>query len=354
MRRFTPSLVIAAAILTLGVGSAAQAGTAMFQASFIVHAFGNDVTTGANSPFNTSVFTPMPLGTTGCAPYYGPYSASYHHCLPVSQRGQSATGTGLISVATTGTGPAPIALPQSAFGVTTMGFWPINVPTEYYTTYATFVNAAGSFFAGGGPTTYSFTSSISGTTQGRWVIQPGPNRFGGKLGLLGRLGAWWVFDYGGVSLTGHWTPDTGHWNPFTGRSSWNMIKAMGRGSGDPDHTYTNTGMFYNLARTQTITYTAIGRGTHWTTGSVTVSVPLGTWMTIFRRAGHDTTTPGGARNIQLVTPALTHWIGTGSVPNNFTGHIGVLTLQVPEPHAVLLLAAGAGALLLLRRSSRRW
>jgi hypothetical protein len=217
------------------------------------------------------------------------------------------------------------------------------------------VNDAGSFFESGGPTTYSFTSSISGTIQGRWMIQPGPNRFGGKLGLLGVLGAWWLFNHDGVSLSGHWAPDTGHWVPFrfTGRSSWNMIKAMGRGSDDPDHTYTNTGMFYNHPRTQTITYTAIGRGTLWTTGAVTVSVQLGNWTSILHRAGHDTTTPGGMRNIQLVTPALTHWIGTGGQPNYSSGHIGILTLQVPEPHAVLLLAAGAGALVVLRRVSRR-
>jgi hypothetical protein len=347
MRWLSRSLIFAATILTLGVGSGARAGTAMFQASFLVHAFGNDVTSGASYPSNTSVFTPMPLGTTGCASHSG-------SCPPNSQRGRPATGAGVISVATTGTGPAAIALPQSAFGVTTQGFWPIN-PHSYYTTYATFVNGAGSFFENGGPTTYSFTSSVSGTAQGRWAIQPGPNRFGGKLGLLGVLGARWVFDYAGSSSTGSWAPDTAHWTPymFSGRSSWNMIKAMGRGPDDPDHTYTNTGMFYNIYRTQTITYTAIGRGTLWTTGSVTVSVPLGTCVTIFHRAGHDTSTPGGVRNIQLVTPTLTHWIGTGSPTDNFTGHIGVLTLQVPEPHGLFLLAVGVGALVVLRRASRR-
>ena len=138
-----------------------------------------------------------------------------------------------------------------------------------------------------------------------------------------------------------------------------MIKAMGRGSDDPDHTYTNTGMFYNLARTQTITYTAIGRGTLWTTGSVTVSVPLGTWVTIFRRAGHDTTTPGGVRNIQLVTPTLTHWARGHGRPFNHTGHIAILRIQlVPEPGGLAMIAAGVCALALLHRafhgsSSRR-
>jgi hypothetical protein len=354
MRWLNPSLAVAATILILGVGPGAHAAPAMFQASFIMHAWGNDVTTGASYPFNTSVFIPMPQGTTGCAPYY-PYSSSYHPCLPASQRGKSATGTGSISVATTGTGPAPIALPQSAFGVSTQGFWPFNFPISYYTTYATFANDAGSFFKSGGPTTYSFTSSISGTTRGRWVIQPGPNRFGGKLGLLGVLGARWVVSHFHSSSAAHWSPDTFHWTPymFSGRSSWNMIKAMGRGPDDPDHTYTNTGMFYNIYRTQTITYTAIGRGTLWTTGAVTVSVPLGAWVTIIRRAGHDTSTPGGVRNIQLVTPALIHWIGTRGQYDGFEGHIGILTLHVPEPHAVLLLAVGAGALVVLRRVSRR-
>jgi hypothetical protein len=40
--------------------------------------------------------------------------------------------------------------------------------------------------------------------------------------------------------------------------------------------------------------------------------------------------------------------------NNRTGHIGILTIQVPEPGAMLLLAAGVGVLVVLRRVSRRW
>jgi hypothetical protein len=73
---------------------------------------------------------------------------------------------------------------------------------------------------------------------------------------------------------------------------------------------------------------------------------------IMHAFGNDTTTTGGARNLQLVTPALTHWIGPGF--QDHTGHIGILRLQiVPEPGALLLLAAGAGALALLRRGSRR-
>jgi hypothetical protein len=65
------------------------------------------------------------------------------------------------------------------------------------------------------------------------------------------------------------------------------------------------------------------------------------------------------RNIQLVTPTLTHWkLGHGR-PFNHTGHIAILKIQlVPEPSSLALFAAGAGALLLLHRvfhgsSSRR-
>jgi hypothetical protein len=58
------------------------------------------------------------------------------------------------------------------------------------------------------------------------------------------------------------------------------------------------------------------------------------------------------RNIQLVTPALTHWQGV--FVNSHTGHIGILKLQiVPEPSAVAMLAVGAGVLALLYRVSRR-
>ena len=80
MRAHTPSLVIAAAILTLGVGSGAQAGTAMFQASFIVHAFGKIGTTGTEAPSGT--FTAIPLGydCSGSVNGSTPMMPSYPRC----------------------------------------------------------------------------------------------------------------------------------------------------------------------------------------------------------------------------------------------------------------------------------
>ena len=65
------------------------------------------------------------------------------------------------------------------------------------------------------------------------------------------------------------------------------------------------------------------------------------------------------RNIQLVTPTLTHWKRGHGRPFNHTGHIAVLKIQlVPEPSGLAMLAAGAGVLLLLHgvfhgSSSRR-
>ena len=67
------------------------------------------------------------------------------------------------------------------------------------------------------------------------------------------------------------------------------------------------------------------------------------------RSGYDNRTPGGAGTIQMVTPRLTHW-ATGA----HWGDIAVLRLQfAPEPGSWLLLAAGAGALAVLRRVRRQ-
>ena len=299
----------------------AWAGTALYDASFIIHAFGNDT-----------------LG--------------YVAQIPVQR---AATGSGTIGVTATGTGPAPVALPQSAFGVTASAYWPIYPPTTFYISYATFANNAGSFFAGGGPAAGKGTVSHKGNGNrlGSWFIREGENAFGGTLELLGKQGAFAHFQ---IKTSAPTVPLPGI---FTGTSSWNIIKALGRSQMDPLNPYTNTGVFTNKSGSAMTTYTMFGTGTPWTTGTVTVYATAGSFTTSFRRSGYDTTTPGGVRNIQLVTPTLTHWkLGHGR-PFNHTGHIAILKIQlVPEPSSLALFAAGAGALLLLHRvfhrsSSRR-
>jgi hypothetical protein len=289
----------------------------LYQTSFFIHAFGND---------DLGYFAQMPIG-------------------------RAAAGSGTIPVTTAGSAPAPVALPQSAFGVTTAAYWPIYPPTTFYWTYAAFANEAGGFFAGGGPAAGKGTVSHKGNGNrvGSWFIHEGKNAFGGTLGLLGKQGAFAQFQ---IKTSGPSVPIPGI---FTGSSSWNIIRALGRSQMDPLNPYTNTGTFVNksagTSSTYTnliTTYTKFASGTPWTTGTVTVYATVGSLTTSFRRSGYDTTTPGGVRNIQLVTPTLTHWKRGHGRPFNHTGHIAVLKIQlVPEPSGLAMFAAGAGVLLLL-------
>lgn len=308
-RSRTAMMLLSAALFA----SPVQAGTALYQASFVIHAFGND---------NIGYFARMPIG-------------------------KAATGSGTIPVTATGSGPVPVALPQSAFGVTTAAYWPIYPPTTFYWTYATFGNDAGAFFAGGGPAAGKGTVSHKGNGNrvGSWFIREGKNAFGGTLGLLGKLGAFAQFQ---IKTSGPSLPLPGI---FTGTSSWNMIRALGRSKTDPLNPYTNTGIFINQSGGTLTTYTKFASGTPWTTGTVTVVATVGSLSTSFRRSGYDTTTPGGVRNIQLVTPALTHWKRGHGRPFNHTGHIARLKIRlVPEPSGLVMFSAGVCALLLLQRS----
>jgi len=336
---------VACAILIAAFAAPAAAGPAMFSASFVLRAFGNDITSGASWPSSTVVFYALPLGHNCKDPSRytanGTHLAPYY-CYPTTLRaGRPATGHGTLRV---GAGsPASIMLPQSALGITAVGARPLQPGYLQSDTYATFVNASGTFFAGGGPSSVSrYYGCGEGPELCRLLIQNGPHKFGGAMPLLGRLG--------GVV---RWV-DPGGSGTFAGTSSWNMIVAPGRRAsyGDPLNPYTNTGMFYNTLLGITTTVSKYGRGTLWTTGMVAVYAEEGYLRTILRSTGYDDRTPGGLGNIQLVTPALTRWVWAGISPA-YTGHIGILKIQVPEPDAVLLLAVGTGALLALRRLGRR-
>jgi hypothetical protein len=102
----------------------------------------------------------------------------------------------------------------------------------------------------------------------------------------------------------------------------------------------------------TSTIAAVGEGTLWTTGQVGAFAKTGEYYTSLYRTGFDNRTVGDNGTIQLVTPTLTHWLSTGGWDTH-TAQIGMLTIQVPEPGAVLLLAIGVGVLVVLRRVSRR-
>jgi hypothetical protein len=235
MRWSAASPAVIGALLTLGLAPSAHAGATMFQASFIMHAFGNDVTTGATYPYDTDVFLALPLGHNCQDPSRYTINGTYpapHYCYPATlQAGRPATGNGTLSL---GTGsPASIMLPQSAFGITTLGFHPLYPGYLQSDTYATFVNASGAFLDGGGPGSvlrYYGCGEIPGYLC-PLVIQNGAHQFGGAMALLGRLGGYVKYVVPGHDGTYAWT------------SSWNMIKVLGRHVlRDPMNPYTNTGM----------------------------------------------------------------------------------------------------------------
>ncbi len=321
----------------------------LYDASLIIHAFGEEMTTGTASTQITSTFFALPLGydCRDLSSYTVYRAPATHWCSKsILQKGHPATGMGVLGLGWGAT--RPILVPQSAFGVSGVtGYYPVGyVPTTTYShTYATFTNAVGTFFAGGGPAagkgTHRRVGQWPGDVSAGWVVHEGENGFGGTMRLLGKLGA--------TAGWGQWSFGSNTW---VGTSSWNMIPALGRSKHDSQNPYTNTGTFKSGDYGNIFTLSKIGTGTPWTTGSVTVYVnsvfPNSYYRTdtIIRRAGYDNRNASGIGTIQLVTPALTHWLGY----ENSTGHIAILKLKfVPEPRAALLLAAGAGVLMVLRR-----
>jgi hypothetical protein len=331
--------------------SVVSAEPALFGASFSLHAWGNG---SSSSAFWQYVLLPPDChdwydsGSSSSSSSNGPGLETHGSCHLSTQPGKPATGSGLLSLLAVSGGPSGVALPQSAFGITTYDEW------RSTTAYATLRNAAASFFAGSGPAASgTVTKTGMAPREGSWIVRPGGHAFGGPMAVLGQLGTY-------ASFMG-WQPGT-----YRGTMSWNMIAALGRErlpvtpmgpAPDPMNPHTNTGMFVNTVAGVTITYTAYGTGTPWTTGAVTVYAEEGSWMTVMRRSGFDTTSVTSlgnrVRNIQLVTPALTHWREPDGTTNH-TGHIGVIDLRiVPEPGAALLLALGAIALAGLRSARRR-
>jgi len=354
------SYVRGIAIVVLGFACAlgAQAGPAMFDASFIIQGWGNDVTSGTVFPYNTAYLTrAVPLGHDCQSFYpYGPNGTpNPRYCTAsVFRNGAPATGSGTLSTGTAMGTPASIMMPLSAFRITTTGFLPTYYPYLQSWTYATVYNAPGTFFAGGGPAfgLGSVIHSGMGQRAGTFIIHEGKNAFGGVMGLLGQIGA--KFKAVVPGKAGTWTGiGVGGTLPPMGRPQYaTPIGYTAMGKTIWQNPFTDTGMFTNNLDGAMSTYFAIHTATPWTTGSVSLYVLAGYFQTILHRAGHDTVTSGGVRNLQLVTPAVVHWLSPGAT--NHSGHIGILTMQiVPEARSLLLLAAGGGILALLYRAAHR-
>jgi hypothetical protein len=386
-----------ALILALAFAIAAPAAAApeMFAASFIWHAWSNDISSGTADPYLDNYFAAVPRGwdcrTT--EPYTTSGAKNPHYCTPNlvmfghPATGQTATPGGwggkMAPARSIGSGTPPrITLQQSDFTIalytatwrTTWpwgqenccrGFLPNSYPAYLQTfTYATFVNAAGSFFANGGAVAAGYAKNLGGSGTGRynnrtgmaakdkgtWRIQAGANAFGGAMGLLGKYGA-----------TGRYTNPNFPGSIFTGVSSWPMVHPLGRlfkntvysyGGGGKTYwfnPYSKTDKWYYYGGTSTIS--AIGTGTLWTTGQVGNFNKTGAYETSLWRTGFDNRTLGGKGSIQLVTPTLTHWSSPGF--STRSAQTGLLRIRVPESGAVLLFAVGVAVLVVLHRVSRR-
>jgi len=346
-------------LFVFGFALNAQAGPAMFQASFLFYAWGNDITSGTAYPYNTYIITALPLGhdcqsAVRTTPNGG---VNDRYCYPTTfSQGVPATGSGYVVTGGATLG-APIGLPTSAFTIVDSGFIPTYYPYIQSHTYANFGNAAGTFFAGGGPAfgKGTHTHSGMGLKTGKWVIHEGDRGFGGAMGLLGFFGAKSVkFIVPGKA--GTYVNTDSPWNLVTpiGRKQYatpTQYNAQGKTT-NWKNPHTLTGNLTNNVNGNMSSFIRSAVATPWTTGTVTVYQLAGYWPTLFRRTGYDSITGGGARNIQMVTPVLSHAIAPGAQVH--TGIIGVLNLRiVPEPGAALLLAAGASVLALLYWASHR-
>ncbi len=394
LRRYFRALAVGA--FALGFALSAQAAPEMFAASFIWHAWSNDISSGTADPYLDNYWSAAPQGfdCQHADPYTTNGAVATRYCSPrIVEYGHPVTGQALTtagwsnivgyrSVGTTMapyTGVPKITMQQSdiaihlsyktpsnteGVGNCCRGFLITYPPYIQSFTYATFVNAAGSFFANGGAVAAGHPNYIGGTgttrynnrtgmvanDKGTWQVRAGKNAFGGAMGLLGKYGA-----------TGKYTDPDVTGVVFSGVSSWAMVPPLGRLFQNTVHHYGGGGTtyWYNPYDKTAKWYTpkgysiinAIGVGTLWTTGQVGGFAKTGAYHTSLWRTGYDNRTAGGKGTIQLVTPTLTHWLSPGW--NTHSAQTGMLKIRVPEPGAVLLLAAGGGVLGLLYWVSRR-
>ena len=362
-------------LLMLGLAVPASAGVQMYSGEMIVHMRGSDaagnfvaVPLGANCntrPYHAretatlmgfSVVIPkfggqvpvidtnmdsIPDVATGCAP------ASLQVGLPIMGGGVLGT-TGNASTTRTANNPRAFTVPRSDLSRVTSGAsflettWlplPNGTPRLHWEIeYADLRNDVGGFSAGGGPGNFAIAHGA------KVRVTAGKNQFGGTMRLLGDY-----YTNRGLATISKSAGDT-PWNlQYIGAGA---ATAMGKVTGGLQYSamisrkWLNLGSYGYSARTATIS------AFPWTTGIVEVTATGGPQATILKRTGYDNRTPGGAGNIQMVSPALTRWKHPFS--DYYTGSIATLKLTfIPEPTALLMLIPGMGALAILHRMSGR-
>ena len=358
--------IMVAGVLGLLVSGSVQAATSMYVVGKLtIPSFANDTTTGLSAPFYSTNYLGVPFGqhcnsahgtgTTVC------YATSYYQS---AHDGSPLVGTGHFSVGSSASGA--INLPQSLLSVklgsvptvfTTTDFakkpqngvpggsFSYYPPYIYSYTYADLKNAAGNFFAGGGPGTQAFYATAGGAAAGSMFTTKGPGagKFGGTMSLLGVFQTHFAY-----AISGGFTIGTDDW-----LVDWQGAGTVAPGGtlGVQTKTSTGTNKHNVLLVTNTVYITA--SAFPWTTGYATVNATRGPFYTKFARTGYNNRTAGGAGNIQMVSPMLTHWKTPAAGLDYETGSIGVMTLKfTPEPSSAMLLVAGVSLLGLVYRNNR--
>jgi len=382
--RSSAGLVLAVLVLfasVISMAGIASAATPMYVlGKYTQVSFGNDTTTGSTSPFYSTNYLGIPFGqdcnaqhgsriapstptvsggTTSLPTGYQCFATSSY---PSAHAGSPLVGSGVISVSASPAGA--IGLPASLLSVK-LGTFPTAFSTpvfakkpvggvpggsfSYYPpyiysySYADLKNAAGNFFAGGGPGSFTHAATAEGVPAGTLTTTAGGSKFGGTMRLLGRQQTHFAYsNSGGLSI---------------GTDPW-LISWLGNGTVTPGGsvvvtTTMTTGTNKHDVLLQTNTNYITASAFPWTTGNATARATRGPFYTNFARSGYDNRTAGGAGNIQLVSPMLTHWRTPAGGVDYETAAIGKLTLTfAPEPSSALLLVAGVSLLGLVYRSSR--
>jgi hypothetical protein len=332
---------IAILVLALGLGVSAnagpaRAGPAMFQATLDILWIGTN--TGLTGAAPRHFHIPLDVN---CNPYF-PGGTT---CGPATvENGVPLTGSGTVNLI--GSAPAAFTLPKGAIARSFSGAFPTHYPTYrgsfvsgqlYNDSVATASGSAGFFSPGAGAG--SLTHVYSPSSYGAVRIVSGARRFGGVMGLLGEASLFRDF---------YFTPPiVGSVPVATGFGAIGITPAIGRSNATTAST-TRHMLYYERGRYRSAAYRVVATGFRWTTGTVSAYDAAGRYASRFALAGYDQRTPMGLGTIQLVTPFLAHW-AMSPAPDHVAGVASLRIRFAPEPHAALLLAAGSGLLVWLRR-----
>ncbi len=365
-------------LLVLGFATSADAGIQLYSGELIIHTRGSDAAgnfigipmgrhcnTRTYHAAHTTMFSYSAMVYTLTIPKFGGQVPVIHTnstggpdvasgCGPTSlQAGMPLTGTGNLSTtgntstSRTPSNPRGFTLPMSGLAQLTAGgsflettWLPLPIANAFFNfeiEYADLRNDLGVFGNNGG--LGNFTVAHGAKVK----VTAGKNQFGGTMRLLGE----YYTNRGLESVT-----------TSVGATPWNLQHI---GAGAATTMGKVTGLKYTTMISRPYRYqgkfgysprTAIISVFPWTTGMAEVTASGGPQATVLTRTGYDNRTPGGAGNVQLVSPSLTRWKNPYS--DYYTGSIATLRLSfVPEPGSGLMLTAGIVALSALYRVNRR-